>query len=229
MVQRGAIPLSLLPGPTMPDLPSLIIVGAGGLGREVAALVEARNADDPSWNLQGFVDDEEDLHGTSIIGYPVLGPIDWLSQRRNVFYALAIGEGETRRKIASRLDDAHAQRTSLRHPSVTVHRTTTVEPGTILCEGAAPTVDVQIGTHVVIDQHCTVGHDSTLAGFVTLHPGSQVSGSVYLETGVTMGAGSVVLPNTRIGARVTVGAGAVVTENLPAGCTAVGVPARPLS
>lgn len=213
----------------MPDSLPLVIVGAGGLGREVAALIEARNAQESRWDLQGYVDDDEGLHDTSVMEYPVLGPVDWLSGQRSLFYAIAIGEGKTRRHVASRIDDAQAQPTSLLHPSVSIHRTTTVGPGTIICGGASPTVNVQIGAHVVVDQHCTVGHDSTLADFVTLHPGSRISGSVRLETGVTLGAGAVVLPNTRIGAHATVGAGAVVTEDLSPNCTAVGVPARPLS
>lgn len=211
----------------MADLSPLVIVGAGGLGREVAALVDARNAEAPTWDLKGFVDDEEDRR--SALGYPVLGDVDWLSRQAGLRYVVAIGRGTARRHVANRLADGEPSPVVLRHPSVSVHRTTTVGPGSVLCNGAAPTVNVDVGAHVVLDQHCTVGHDSTLADFVTVHPGVNVSGSVHLETGVTMGAGSVVLPGTRIGARATIGAGAVVTEDLPAGCTATGVPARPHS
>ena len=213
----------------MPDHSPLVIVGAGGLGREVAALVEARNEQSPTWTLRGFVDDDEDLQNTSILRYPVLGPVDWLSQQEDLSFVVAIGDGTARHDIAAQLADAPIRPAPLLHPSVSVHRTTSVGSGAILCARASPTVNVQIGPHVVIDQHCTVGHDSTLTSFVTLHPGARVSGSVHLEPGVTMGAGSVVLPDTRIGAGTTVGAGAVVTEDLPADCTAVGVPARPLS
>ena len=106
---------------------------------------------------------------------------------------------------------------------------TTLAEGTILSTGAAPTVGVTNGPHVVADQHCTVGHDCVLDAFVTLYPGAHISGSVHLKRGVTIGAGAVVLPETTVGPNATVGAGAVVTEDLPADCTAVGVPARPLS
>lgn len=213
----------------MSDLPSLILVGAGGFGREGAALVEAINDHRPTWNLLGFVDDDPDLHDTSVLGYPVRGDVDWLAQQTTLHFALTIGDGEVRRRIAEGLAPTALQPATLVHPSVSVHRTATVEPGALLCTEAAPTVDLRIGAHAILDQHCTVGHDTVIDPFVSLRPGAHVSGSVHLETGVTVGAGAVVLPGVTVGAHATVGAGAVVTDDLPPRCTAVGVPAHPRS
>ena len=39
----------------------LIIVGAGGFGREVVWLVERINQSQPTWKVLGFVDDAEGL------------------------------------------------------------------------------------------------------------------------------------------------------------------------
>ena len=213
----------------MHDLPSLVVIGTGGLGRGVAALVEAINACEPTWNLTGFVDDDENLHGQSVMGYSVHGDVDWLSLQADLRYVIAIGNGMTRRRIAGKLAEADVQSASILHPSVSIHRTAEVGSGTVLRDGVSSSVDFQIGPHTVVNMNCTIGHDSVLGSFVTLHPGVHVSGSALLETGVTMGSGSVVLPNTTVGRSATIGAGGVVTEDLPAHCTAVGVPARPLS
>jgi sugar O-acyltransferase (sialic acid O-acetyltransferase NeuD family) len=211
----------------MADRSSLIIIGTGGLGREVAALVEAVNRDTPTWTLEGFVDDDPTLHGTTVLNYPVHGDVEWLAQQDHLHFAIAIGNGDARRSIAEQLSATDVTPVSISHPSVSLHRTAEAAPGTIFCKGAATTVDLQIGPHSILNLNCTVGHDSTLGAFVTLHPGVHISGSVTLAPEVTMGTGSVALPGTSIGRGATVGAGAVVVDDLPPHCTAVGVPARP--
>ena len=51
----------------------LIIIGASGFGREVAWLVERINKMAPTWNVIGFMDDNEDIQGTIINGHKVVG------------------------------------------------------------------------------------------------------------------------------------------------------------
>ncbi len=213
----------------MADLPTLFIVGAGGFGREIAALVETINADTPTWNLAGFVDDDATLHDEMIMGYPVHGGIDWLARQEHPHFVLAIGDSCIRQDIAERLARTNLQPVTLTPPSTSLHRTAEIAPGTLLCQGVETTVHVRIGSHSILNLNCTVGHDSVLEEFVTLHPGVHISGNSTLKTGVSMGTGAVVLPDVQIGAHTTVGAGAVVTEDLPPDCTAVGVPARPQS
>jgi len=54
-----------------------------------------------------------------------------------------------------------------------------------------------------------------------------VSGNVTLEHDVTVGTSAAIVQGRTIGVGAVVGAGAVVVDDLPAGVTAVGVPARP--
>jgi FlaA1/EpsC-like NDP-sugar epimerase len=78
----------------------LIIIGASGFGREIAWLVERINRVKPTWELLGFVDDNEKLHGNIIGGYPVISSCNWLSMQQNVIFAVcAVGSSRLRRKI----------------------------------------------------------------------------------------------------------------------------------
>jgi serine O-acetyltransferase len=50
--------------------------------------------------------------------------------------------------------------------------------------------------------------------------------SPRIGRGVFIGAGATVVGDIQIGDRARIGAGTVVTSDVPAGCTAVGNPAR---
>lgn len=203
------------------------IVGAGGLGRGIAALFESLNQSQLPWDLTGFVDDASHLHGDAVLNYPIRGDVDWLCQQEPRSYIIAIGDGPSRFSIADRLDKTSHRPIQLVHPSVSIHRTVDIQEGVVIRHGTSLAVDLRVGSHVVINMGCTLGHDVTVEAFSTLHPGVHLSGDVHVETGATIGSGAVVLPEVSIGPHASVGAGAVVTRDLPANCTAVGVPARP--
>src|SRR5260221_348120 len=51
----------------------LLVVGAGGFGRETVDAVRAMNACGASWRLLGYLDDDPSLAGSPVNGVPVLG------------------------------------------------------------------------------------------------------------------------------------------------------------
>ena len=111
-------------------------------------------------------------------------------------------------------------------PSVILSEEVKIEEGSIICAGTILTVDIHIGKHVIINKHCTIGHDAKLDNFVTLYPSVTVSGNVHIEECVEMGAGSLIIQRLYVGAKSIVGAGAVVVKNITGSGTYVGVPAR---
>ena len=208
----------------------LVIIGAGGFGREAAALVETINAASDTWHLRGFVDDNASLHDTQKLGYPVLGGLEWMMGRENLNFTIAIGAPDVRRAVARRAMDMGiaGQPATLIHPAVALHRTVHIGEGSIICGGCSLTVDIHVGAHSILNLHCTVGHDAEIQDFATLHPGVHLSGGTTIGTEAELGTGAVVLPERTVGDQSTVGAGAVVTHSIPPQCTAVGVPAQPL-
>jgi acetyltransferase-like isoleucine patch superfamily enzyme len=74
--------------------------------------------------------------------------------------------------------------------------------------------------------NATVGHDTTLADFVSLYPQAAVSGDCEIDAAVTVGASAAVLQGRRIGRNAFIGAGAVVVRDVPPEHTVKGVPAR---
>ena len=208
----------------------LIIIGASGFGREVAWLVERINKNNPEWHLIGFIDDDENLTGKTINGYPVLGPLNKLSSIDNAWLVCAIGSSNIREGIIHRVNQIcdDAQFATLIDPSVIFSERVKIGVGSIICANSILTVDVEIGSHVIINLDCTIGHDAILSDFVTVYPGVNISGITQIGEGAELGTGSLIIQSKSIGDHSIVGAGAVVIRNLPDNCTAVGNPAKPI-
>jgi serine O-acetyltransferase len=83
------------------------------------------------------------------------------------------------------------------------------------------------GTGVVIGETTVVGDNCTIFQDVTLGGTGKESGDRHpkVDHGSMICAGAKILGNIRIGARAKVGAASVVLTDVPAGATAVGVPA----
>jgi serine O-acetyltransferase len=79
-------------------------------------------------------------------------------------------------------------------------------------------------TGVVIHRDAVVGENCLIMQQVTLGQ-LATGGAPKLEAGVYAGAGARILGPVRIGAGARIGANAVVLQDVPAGATAVGVPA----
>jgi sugar O-acyltransferase (sialic acid O-acetyltransferase NeuD family) len=204
----------------------LIIVGAGGHGRETALLVEQINTQQPLFDLLGFVDDDRLRVGTMVSGYPVLGPVaDVRSFPPHVQVVLGVGAPAIKRQITTKWLVGRTL-PILVHPSVMMGTRVSVGEGTQLHAGVILTTDITIGRGVTINRRVDISHDDVIGDFSTLAPSVSLAGAVHVEEGVDVGIHASCLPGIRLGAHSVIGAGAVVIRDVPAGATAVGVPAR---
>ena len=89
-------------------------------------------------------------------------------------------------------------------------------------------VFIDHGMGVVVGETAEIGDDTTLYHGVTLGGTSWNKGKRHptLGRGVVIGAGAKVLGPIRVGDNAKIGSNAVVVRDVPAGATAVGIPAR---
>jgi sugar O-acyltransferase (sialic acid O-acetyltransferase NeuD family) len=200
----------------------IVIVGAGGFGREVLDIIEAINGQSPAatWKFVGFLDDgEPKTYGRG----PILGPAAMLDSL-DAMYVIGIGNPRVRRQIA---EGTRAEPATLVHPSATMGPDVTLGAGTVVTAGVRMTNHIRIGRHVHLNLNATVGHDARLDDYVTVNPGATISGEVVLETGVTIGTNACVNQQRTVGSWSIIGSGAAAVRDIPAEVVAVGIPAVP--
>lgn len=207
-----------------------VIVGCGGFGREVWAIVQALRAEGESWSFEGFYDDSPSataLSRVQVLGTSVLGGVRALAARQIPFSAvLAIGSPAARQRVQAALSRAPVSYPRVIHPDATIAARAILGDGVVVAPGARVSTDVRVGDHVHLDQNVTVGHDTTIGDFARLNPQACVSGEVSIGEAVLIGASATVLQGLTVGARATVGAGACVVRDVPAETIVKGVPAR---
>lgn len=205
---------------------NLYIIGAGGFGREVAWLVERINAVEPTWNLVGFIDDDESKWGTNEDDYPVLGGCEYLKKLGNVYAVCAIGAAKIRKIVIEKLKESTVKFATLIDPSALISKRVEIGEGTIICANSIITVDIKIGEHVIINLDCTIGHDDIIDDFVTIYPSVNVSGNVYLGECCELGTGMQIIQGKRVVGNTIIGAGTVVVRDIETSGTYVGSPAK---
>ncbi|MFZ4518749.1 MAG: acetyltransferase [Microthrixaceae bacterium] len=205
----------------------LVIVGAGGHGRELYDTVLAVNAASDTFRVLGFVDDAPS-HPDRLerLGVPLLGDTDWLLAHPCAF-ALGIGTSEVRARLASRLEGAGLEPVRVVHPSAHVGPDVELGDGVVVYDRSTITTNVRIGRHTHLNVGCAVQHDTVVGDLVQFSPGVLVNGDCVLGDRVFLGTGAIVTRGNRVGEGARVGAGAVVLHDVSAGTTVVGTPARP--
>lgn len=212
------------------SLLELVIFGADGFAREVAAWAESATWGGTRFHLRAFVDDPNP--GRTLRGRPVVR-LSELPKGDELAFVVGVGNPSLRERLTEEAQ-SHGLRVCppLVHPNVVLDcELVSVGDGTVICAGCTLTTDIDIGRHSQINLHCTLGHDVRLGEYATLAPGVHISGRVDVGRAAYFGTGAVTIdgrPDRRlvVGERAVVGAGAVITRDVPAATTVVGVPAR---
>jgi sugar O-acyltransferase (sialic acid O-acetyltransferase NeuD family) len=205
----------------------LVIVGAGGFGREILDVLDA--AEGLPGDFVGFVDDScAMVELIEAMGERLLGSIDVMTDLAHEYF-VGVGDPAVRRSLDEKLVGFGCVAAQpARHRTASIGRLVQLGPGTVVCGGANITTNIVAGRHLHVNLGATIGHDCVIGDFVTLAPSVNISGNVTIGDCVEFGTAAVVLPGLTIGAGATVGAGAVVTKSVEPGVTVVGVPARAL-
>jgi sugar O-acyltransferase (sialic acid O-acetyltransferase NeuD family) len=207
----------------------LVIIGAGGFGREAAEAVRALNHSGAAWRLVGYLDDNPAWSGTLMDGLPVLGTTTELEHLPNASVLVCTGRPDnyvSRPRIVQALGLPPERYATIIHPTASVSSSSQVGHGSVLLAHTVLTAAVSVGSHIAVMPHVTLTHDDVIEDYATLASGVRLGGGVRIGRGAYLGAGALVREHCTVGACALVGMGAVVTGDIPAREIWAGVPAR---
>jgi sugar O-acyltransferase (sialic acid O-acetyltransferase NeuD family) len=194
--------------------------------------VDAINAEAPTWELIGFLDDARP-QGTEYLGLPVLGPVRRAARvGADCSFINAIGSDRSypkRPEIIAATGLDRARFATLVHPGASVSARSRLGCGVLVNHGVSLGGWSVIGDHVTLSPGCIVGHDTTIEDYGLIAPGAIISGFVHVGRNSYVGAGASIRQLLRIGEQALIGMGAVVIREVAAKDCVVGSPARPLN
>lgn len=205
---------------------NLVIIAAGGCGREVLQWAKDINEVEQRWHIKGFIDDNTNALEGLICDVKVLSRIDDYVIDSNDEFICCIGNSNTRKMVTEKLKAKGAVFTTLIHPNAIVADSCTIGEGVIIYPYALISDNAVIGEGSIINMYSSVAHDSVLGEYCTISAHCDVTGMCKLGDRVFMGSTSQIVPGSKIGDDVYICAGSTVMTRLRNGLKVLGNPAK---
>jgi len=206
----------------------VVIIGAGGHGREVAEILRQQIEAGDRLTLLGFIDENSHLRKETRDGLQVLGGWEYFEgvDRNDVSVICGVGLPQVLRRLALHAESLNLNFVNAVSPLAHVSPYARLGRGVVMFPNTVANTNSFIEDYSILNVSATVSHDSKIGHYSNINPGAHLAGNVTIGEGCYIGMGANVIQGKRIGEWSIVGAGAIVVEDLPANVTAVGVPAK---
>ncbi|MGB3368955.1 MAG: NeuD/PglB/VioB family sugar acetyltransferase, partial [Acidaminobacteraceae bacterium] len=201
----------------------IYIIGAGGVGSETVQLIKDINKVNYTWNLCGFLDENQSLKGNLICDVEVIGFINELKlkykKNDEINFVCSVSNPRVKKILIDKLILAfpNAVFPTLIHPTSKVFDYTSLGKGVIIQANVIVSTNCVIGDYVQINPQCGIGHDCTIKDYSSLYWNVNLSGHVTIEKNVLMGSKSSVIQSKVIGEGSTVGMASLVLNDVGPG------------
>lgn len=203
----------------------LIIVCAGGFGREVYGYALSCIKNGANWRIKGFLDDNP--NALDRYDYPVgiIGSVSNWEPSAGELYVMGAGLPKEKKRIAEVLMPRGAEFTTLIHPMSYIGKDVKIGKACVISPFCVLTCDLELGNFVTVNTSCSIGHDSKIGNWSTLSSYSNVTGYVSVGEGVFFSSSVTTVPSSKIGDWCKVGINSSVVGKVKPGTSVFGNPA----
>lgn len=184
------------------------LIGYGGHSREVMIQM--------GMTLPCFVDDKYVDKNT--IPLSQFNPLEWEVM-------VCVGDPSIRKEIIDRLPNNTKYFTFI-HPTALIGDDVKIGDGSFIGAYSVLTTNIEIGKHSLLNRSCHIGHDCVIDDYLSMMPGSILSGDVKIKDQVYIGTNSSVKEKISICNNVTIGLNTGVVKDINESGTYVGSPMK---
>lgn len=210
----------------------IVIIGAGGLGREVKYIIDDVNAtSEKKYELIGFYDDFIPVGDFIINDIPCLGPINKLvNSTKKIGIVFGIADVHLKKSILAKLKNNKALTyPNIIHPKAHITKGVHLGEGNIICFGCFISCDVKIGNFNFLNTYCAVGHDTVIGSGNIFMPRVQISGQVLIGDENFMGMNAAIVQGKKVGNHNRINGFTFLTKSISNNRVYFGVPGKKIN
>ena len=195
---------------------NLILIGGGGHCKSCIDVIEQQGR----FDIAGVVERLGYTEGGSMLGYPILGTDDDLSELRKRFeYAIiTVGQIKTpqpRIRLYRLLKKLKFSLPVILSRLAYVSKHAEIGDGTIIMHHALINARAKIGSNCIISNKALIEHDAIIGDHCHMATGTIINGGVKVGSGTFLGSNAVCKEYIEIGENVIIGCGATIIKNIP--------------
>ena len=203
----------------------LVIIGAGGMGREIYYHAMECEGFETEYRIKGFIDDN--IH--SLDGFDnfpeVLDTVDHYNICENDVFVTSIGSVKSKRLCIEKIINKGGTFISLIHPTARIAPDARLGTGVIIMRRVDIGSYTHVGNYSFIQADAVIGHDAIVGDFCRIDCKVVCVGGVKVEEAATIHTSAVISHRVTVGKRAIVGALSLVIRNVKDDTTVVGNPA----
>lgn len=206
----------------------LLILGAGGFGREVYCSATESIGFKTEFEIKGFLDpDKNKLEGYKDYP-PIIGVEDSYNIEPNDVFICAFGDARLKTKVCNTVLSRGGVFINLVHKEAYISKNVIIGKGNIICKGCLISCDTKIGDFNTFNDFVSIGHNTVIGNYNAFMTATRVSGIVSIGDCNFFGVNSCMVQGIRVGNHTTIGAGSALMRRTKDGYTYIGVPANAL-
>lgn len=205
---------------------NLVIIGAGGCGRELLQIAKDINKIEMKWNIKGFLDYDNTSLLNKICSISIIGNDESYCISDDDDFVCGIGDSVLREKIINKLSKKGANFVNLIHPTALISETSQIGKAVVVYPYSSISDNTIIGEGTLVNSHTSIGHDTIIGDYCTISSHCDITGRCVVGRGVFFGSTSNVVPYTKIGDKSYICAGSTVIGKIRSSVKIMGNPAK---